>query len=264
MDYTSVDFKIPFISHYSLYISGDYIKDELVVIDDNEQVLLVKTYDTIQPPQDVAKLLSLPFPKVYITLPHQQLIWVPTDVFRESDLNDFVPFFENGVGILSKEFDTLGVTALYQYDLLLYNRWNKIYANAQFVPVFEVTLQQVQPQIPIRGSVLGVYVYDREVDLFLFVDGEFKFYNTFEAATIDDMSYFVLQLFKNFGITDRVDKILLGGIGLQSAWTQRLALYSEELELIRAKQRWTINADDASDDMQIDSFHVLADSVLCV
>ncbi|HMR18092.1 MAG TPA: DUF3822 family protein [Sphingobacterium sp.] len=262
MDYTSADFKIQYISTYTLYINSDYTNDQVVVLDNENCVLVLKTYGASQPSQDVAKLLSLPFQRVYIALPHQNLVWVPTTVFRDSDIDDFVPFFEGSGRILSKEFPSLGVTALYQYDVLLYSRWRKIFAEAHFVPVFEVTLKQAQPQIPIQGSVLGVYVYDSQVDLFLFEHGEFKFYNTFEVATADDMSYFVLQLFKNLGIAEKVGKVLLSGADAQSTWGQRLALYTDNLEMVKAKNRWTVASADISD--VVGDFNMLADSVLCV
>jgi hypothetical protein len=262
MDYTSADFKIQYISSYSLYVSSDLIRDQLVIADDNNRILLIKTYDALQPSQDVAKLLSLPFPRVYISLPHQQLIWVPNEVYRDSDLGAFTSFFDSDATVYSKTIESLGVTALYQYDLLLYNRWKKIFATAKFVPVFEVALQQSQPQIPIRGSVLGVHVYDRQVDLFLFMDGAFRFYNSFEVATVDDMSYFVLQLLKNTSITSKVGKVLLGGAELNSPWAKRLALYTDDLELVKAKNRWHV--EDISKEINLSGFNVLADSVLCV
>lgn len=264
MDYTSTDFKVQYISNYSLYISSDYHNDQLVILDEDNRVLLVRSYDAQNPDQDVAKILSLPFPKVYITLSHQELLWVPTEVFRESEMSDFAPFFDNTENIASTEFDTLAVTALYQYDLLLHGRWKKIFGDAKFVPVFEVTLQQVQPQIPIRGAVLGVYMYDRQMDLFLFVDGAFKFYNTFEVATVDDMSYFVLQLFHNYGISGKVGKILLGGADLQSSWGKRLAVYSENLERIKSKRHWLLDSEIATVDIDRSSFGLLADLELCV
>lgn len=262
MNYSSPDFKIQYISTYSLYISSDYTRDQLVVIDSDNRVLVLITYDSAQPSQDAAKLLSLPFPDVYIALPHQNLVWVPTEVFEKSDINDFTPFFESTDAILSKGFGTLNVTALYQFDLLLFNRWKKIFAEAKFVPVFEVIVKQSQPQIPIQGGVLGMHVYDSQIDLFLFVNGNFKFYNTFEVATVDDMSYFVLQLFKNFGIEGKIGKILLSGADLQSTWAHRLALYTEDLEVVKAKSRWVASSEEISD--AVGDFNMLADSILCV
>jgi hypothetical protein len=82
------------------------------------------------------------------------------------------------------------------------------------------------------------------------------------VATVDDMSYFVLQLLKNTSITSKVGKVLLGGAELNSPWAKRLALYTDDLELVKAKNRWHV--EDISKEINLSGFNVLADSVLCV
>lgn len=264
MKYTSADFKVQYISSYTLHINSDWVKDQLVVLDSSSKVLLTETYDAAKPSQEVAKILSLPFAQVYITLPHQRLLWLPTDVFQQSTVDEYASFFDSDDQIWSKAIESLSVTALYQYDLLLYNRWKRIFPEARFVPVFEVVVQQAQPLIPIRGTVLGAYVYDQQIDLFLFVNGVFQFYNTFETASIDDMSYFVLQLLKNFDIDGKVGKILLGGVTTDSVWAKRLALYSEDLQAIKAKSQWSLDPMVAELPDFADRVHIMADSTLCV
>lgn len=262
MNYTSADFKVQYISRYTLYINSDWVKDQLVVVDNDNKVLWAENYDSAHPSQEVTKILSLPFAKVYITLPHERLIWLPTEVFQQSAVDEYRSFFDGSEQIWTKDIESLSVTALYQYDLLLYYRWKRIYPEAHFVPVFDVIMHQVQASIPIRGTVLGAYLYDQQIDLFLFVNGAFHFYNTFEIATIDDMSYFVLQLLKNFQIEGKVSRILVGGVSLDSAWAKRMALYSDDLQAISSKHQWTLHDVDTAE--QTDRIHIMADSVLCV
>lgn len=264
MNYTSADFKVQYISSYTLYINSDWTRDQLVVLDSDLKVLLTETYETTQLSQEVAKILSLPFAQVYITLPHQRLLWLPTEVFQQSSVDEYVSFFDSDDQIWTRDIESLSVTALYQFDLLLYSRWKRIFPEAKFVPVFEVVVQQAQPQIPIRGTILGAYIYDQQIDLFLFVNGAFQFYNTFEIATVDDMSYFVLQLLKNFNINGKVNKILLGGVTKDSIWAKRLASYSEDLQVFKAKIQWSIDPEVEELPNFADRVHVIADSILCV
>lgn len=264
MNYISADFKVQYISRYTLYVNSDWLTDQIVVLDEASKVLWAETYSSAEPSQEVAKMLSLPFANVYITLPHERLVWLPSEVFEQSLVDEYGSFFDGNEQIWTRNIESLSVTSLYQYDLLLYYRWKRIFPDARFAPVFEIIVQQVQPSIPIRGTVLGAYVYDQQIDLFLFVNGVFQFYNTFEVETVDDMSYFVLQLTKNFGIDGKVNRTLLGGVGLNSDWGKRLELYSDELQGIKSKNQWSIDAPHAEWIPFNDRVHVMADSVLCV
>lgn len=263
MNYTSEDFRIQYISTYTLYIHTDLVYDQLVVVDDDHQVVLLMIYHRENPSQEAMKILGLPFPSVYVVLAHQNLVWVPKEVFEEEKKAVFTPFFDHSETshIFSKDIDNLGITALYEFDVLQINRWKALFPQARFVPVFEVVLKQAQLQIPIEGKVLGVHVYNHKIDLFVFVNGTFQFYNSFEASTADDLSYFVLQLFKQFNIDQQVEKILLSGTDLQSDWAKRLTNYTGNLELAKSKNRWSSTTVDVGE--KVDTLGVLIDSVLC-
>ncbi len=263
MNYTSEDFRIQYVSTYTLYVNTDYIVDQLVVVDEDNHVMAFMSYECARPSQDAMKMLSLPFQSVYVTLPHQNLIWVPAEIFKNEGLDAFISFFDHAEPsrIFSKSIDTLGVTALYEFDALQANRWRNIFEEAKFIPVFEVILNQALPQIPIQGKVLGVHSYNSKVDLFVFVDGSFRFYNSFEVATIDDLSYFVLQLFKNFGIEKKIEKIILSGADLQSEWATCLSVYTDDLELVKSKNTWLSSSTEVV--VQTSTLNVLIDSTLC-
>lgn len=262
MNFISEDFHLHYISNYSLYIQSDFINDYLVVVNEENEVLVYMTYDNLEPSQEATKLLSLPFSQVCIGLPHQNLVWVASEVYDETEQDLYKDYFVDSNQILSKEIVGLDIVGLYQYDLLMYNRWKNLFPEAIFTPNFEVILRQAQPQIPIRGEVLGVHVYDSQADIFLFLDGELKLYNTFEVSIPDDLSYFVLNLFKNFNLTGKVQKTILSGVDGDSEWGHRLLHYTDTLVVSKAKNKWTVqNAEIAK---VLDRLNVLVDSGVCV
>lgn len=264
MNYTSEEFRIQYVSSYTLYVSTDHNVDRLAIVDEHDQILVYMSYDPAHPSQEAMKLLSLPFQTVYITLPHQHLIWVPSEVFAQEGVAAFSPFFDDVKPeyIYDRPVANLGITALYTFDVLQTNRWRNIFEEAKFVPVFEVVLNQVLPQVPLQGEVLGVHIYDNRADLVVFADGKFRFYNSFDVTAVEDLSYFVLQVFKNFGIDKHIAKIILSGASLQSDWAACLAGYTDNLEMIKTKNTWLSSS--AEVDTQTAVLNVLVDSVLCV
>lgn len=264
MIYTADDFHLHYLATYTLCIQSDFQNDHLVVLDEDRQVLVYMTYHNISPTPEAMRILSMPFQKVIIGLPHQNLIWVPAEVYHESEKELYTDYFVDATvnRILSKEIKGLDIVALYQYDQLLYSRWKNLFSDASFIPNFEVVICQAQSNIPIQGEVLGVHLYDDQADIFLFIDGELKLYNTFEVATPDDISYFVLNVFKNFTIKGKVPKIILSGTQRESEWYVRLERYAEQIEMSRPKVKWSVL--DLEVEKELEALNVLTDSVLCV
>lgn len=264
MHYIAADFYLHYVSNYSLLIQSDFQTDHLVVLDEDRQVLVYMAYDNLSPSAEATKMLSLPFKNVSINLPHQGLIWVPSDVYHETEKNLYVDYFMDSQveHIMTSNISVLGITALYQYERSLLNRWKKIFPEAGFTPCFEVVINQVQSYIPIQGEVLGVHIYDDQADLFLFINGEMRLYNTFEVATADDLSYFVLNVFNNFSIKGKISKILLSGASRESEWFARLDRYAEWVDMIQAKDKWSVADGDV--ERALEALNVLADSVSCV
>lgn len=264
MNYIAEDFHLHYLTTYRLYVQSDFQYDHLVVLDEDNKVLVYMAYDNVSPTPEAIKILSMPFQTVYVGLPHESLVWVPAELYHDSEKDLYVNYFvDNNVDrMIAKKMTGLEIVALYQYDQLLYSRWLNLFPEATFVPNFEVILRQAQSIIPIQGEVLGVHLYDDQADIFLFVDGELKLYNTFEVATSDDLSYFVLNIYKNFSIKGKVSKILLSGTQKDSEWYRRMERYGEQTDMIRPKERWQVG--DPEVKQGLEELNVLVDSVLCV
>jgi len=263
MNFISEDFHLHYIGSYTLYIQSNLNNDYIVVLSAEKEVLIFLQYDNLVPSIEATRILSLPFSKVIIGMVHQNLIWAPTDVFKEEDKELYLPYFlsEKVEAIFHKEIQEIDAVALYEFDQVAYRHWLKIFPEAKIVPSFEVLLQQANQYVSKNGVLLGVHIMDNQADIFLFVNGEFKLYNTFEVISVDDLNYFVLSIMKNFSLDARIEKVVLSG-NKDEEWAQRLLGYSNELIVLEAKSSWTTV--DHEVNVVLKSLNVLSDTVLCV
>ena len=95
---------------------------------------------------------------------------------------------------------------------------------------------QARPHIPLQGEVLGIVFHEQVVDLFLFINGQFKLYNSFEVYSEEDLSYYVLHLFQVFGIDGKVSKVLYSSMNAESPYIAKLADYGHQVMGIRSQQ----------------------------
>lgn len=237
MNYTSKQFHLHYISHYTLIVKANYQYDKLYVLDQDHQLLVYMNFESHNPSEEALKLLSLPFQKVYVSIPTHNLTFVPDDLYQEVDLVKYQEFMENPAQEMSQTaVEFLQIQAFYQLDVLLHHRWKTLFPDAKFVPEFKLNLIQARPYIPLKGDVLGVVFDDNTADIYLFINGQFKFYNTFEVVSDDDLSYFILNLFENFGIEKKVNKVLYSGLDVDHSFIQKLKTYSDEVIEISANK----------------------------
>lgn len=261
MNFISEDFHLHYISNYTLFIQSDLKSDYLLVVNEANEVVVFLHYDNLQPSIDATRILSLPFRNVLIGMPHQNLVWVPSEVFEESDIHLYSPYFLNNKTIHSKSVESLDAMALYEYDPLLENRWLNIFPDAKLVPNFEVFIQQIIEYISVDEETLAIHLSADQIDVVLFVNGEFKLYNTFEATTADDISYYILSIMRNFSLTGKFKRIILSGLDENSEIAIRIKDYGVDLLAIKAKNIWGPSNSELRGFYQ--SLNLLADTVLC-
>lgn len=235
MNYTSKHFHLHYITQYTLIVKANYQYDKLFVIDQDNQLLMYMNFESHAPSEEALKLLSLPFQNVFVSIPTHNLTFIPDNLFQEVDLEKFHDFMENpSQEVIRSSIDFLQIQALFQYDVLLFHRWKTLFPDAKFIPEFKLNLIQARPYIPLKGDVLGVVFDDNSADIYLFINGQFKLYNTFEIISDDDLSYFLLNVFDNFGIDAKVNKILYSGIDVDNSFLNKLKSFSNEVVEINA------------------------------
>lgn len=264
MNFISTDFHLHYLGSYSLIIQQDAINTNLTVLSEDNKVLVFLHYSTLNPSAESVKLLSYPFSKVLIGLHHQHLLWIPKHVFDPSEMYLYADYFldSNIERIFQKDFTQLEAVALYQFDQIDINRWTTIFPNAQFVPLFTVFMQQSLPYLAAVEDVLSVHCFDNKVDILLSLQGEFKFYNSFEVETVEDISYYVLSLLKNFSVSSKTDKLLLSGVSEGSVWANTLARYTKELVYLKPNTIGVVG--DTNTEEALVSLNLIMDIPLCV
>lgn len=264
MKYTSKNFHLHYISQYKLFVKADFLTDTLIVVDASNEVQALFSYPANEPDTEAVKLLGLPFQYAFICLPVQSLVFVPTEVYQEEQHPLYQTFLTDNQAERTwyHTLDDLQITACYQYDLLLYNRWRAIFPHAKFITDFQLLLSEVQTYIPMQGAVLGVHFNDTQMEVFIFKNGKFLFYNVFEIHHEADLQYFVLTTCQAYDLTIKLHKILVSGIDPNHAYSATLAQFANRIEFMQAKTDF--HADDEHAVKEVRKFNFLADAPLCV
>lgn len=263
MNYISNQFNIQQIPSYTLLINAGFVKDLLAVVDQQNELRVFMEYAAEKPEPEAMKILSLPFKRVKVVIPHESFSFIPTELFEEEKLPVYASYLsdENPSHVYFQQIDALGVTVVYQFDLLLLNRWKSIFPNCQIIPEFRMVLEQVQSKIPIHGHILGVHYSNQLVDIYLFVNGQIQVYNSFEISSIDDLSYYILNIYNQFNIEGKVDKIIVSGLTISEAHAERLSQYGQQLERVELSTNIQVPAD--AEGLDLTQFHITFDALSC-
>lgn len=235
MNYTAKQFHLHYIDQYRLIVKTTYRYDIIYVLDGEDQLLVYQKFESNSPNEEALKLLSLPFQHVYVSVPTTNITFIPEELFNAEDLERYAEFMEDASReIVQTELDFLNAYAIHQYDVLLHQRWKALFSEANFIPEFKLNLLQARPHIPLKGDVLGIVSHHTTSDIYLFVNGQFKFYNTFEIASEDDLSYFVLNVFEHFALNGKVSKILVSGTDIGEGYLQKLQHFTAAVQVLEA------------------------------
>ncbi|MDM1295741.1 DUF3822 family protein [Sphingobacterium sp. N143] len=264
MNYISKQFNIHYLPEYNLLVKAGFQKDVLAVIDKKSVAPILIEYPSEEPILEATRIMSLPFRFVRVVIPHQSFTFIPKEVFQQDNMEQYLPFL--GTSDLENTFiyslDNLNLVALYQYDMLLVNRWRRLFPDAIILPEFAVVLDRAQERISIRGNVLGLhFVTDHLVDFYLFKNGAFQFYNNFEIHHLDDISYYILTILTQFHLGNSINKVLLSGEVPNESYYARIAAYAGDIEVLDLKTKVVLADKDVS--LNLTPYHVLFDSVLC-
>lgn len=264
MKYTSKNFHLHYIPQYRLFVKADFLTDTLLVVDDANVVQAMFSYPANEPNAEAIKLLGLPFQQVFINLPTQSLVFIPSEVYQEEDEDLYRDFLmdEHAERTLVSTLSNLEVTACYQFDLLLYNRWHAMFPKAKFVADFDLLLRDVQAYLPMQGEVLGAHINDTQVALFAFKNGKFLFYNSFDIQQVDDLHYFVLTTCQAFGLQLKLHKVLISGVDAEHAYALALSQFAHRSEFMQAQTG--LLTDDEAVAKILNRLLILADASLCV
>ncbi|WP_294349917.1 DUF3822 family protein [Sphingobacterium sp.] len=264
MNYISKQFNIHYLPEYNLLVKAGFQKDVLAVVDKKSVAPIVIEYPSEEPILDATRIMSLPFRFVRVVIPHQTFTFIPKEFFLSDNISDYLQFL--GTSDLENTFsyslDNLNLVAVYQFDGLLLNRWKRLFPDAVILPEFAVVLDRAQERVSIRGSVLGIhFVAENAVDFYLFKNGVFQLYNSFEIHTLDDISYYVLNILTQFNLGDSINKVLLSGEIPNESYYRRISTYTVDIEILDLKTKVVLA--DREVESNLAPYNVLFDSILC-
>ena len=113
-----------------------------------------------------------------------------------------------------------------------------------------------------QGEILGAHFKDTQVELFVFKNGVFQFYNIFDIETLDDLYYFLLNTCQSLDLQAPVQKILVSGIRNEHPYLQALGRFAENIEFIKIKSAF--HANDESVATKLNELNLMTDYSLCV
>jgi len=231
MDYISSQFNVQLLPAYKLLVHVGQKTDKLTVVDQQHTLYAYLEYDAIHPAVKATQLLSLPFPHVRIILPLEQFTFVPQEVFEEAHLDLYKQAMDNTLEtpVFFQPLEDLGLVVVFQYNPLLYKKWQSVFAQASIQPDLATVLSRAKQHASKQGITLGIYTNHFKTGIFLFKHGQFQFYNTFAVQTIDDLNYYILNVMQSFEIRDTMPIILLLGDPLSAGHIARLKHYSNQV-----------------------------------
>lgn len=232
MTYISKDFQVGHLSYYRLLVNAQHDFDRVCILDDYQAVIAYHKYASVAPTNEVLSLLSLPFPKIDVIVPHHSVSLIPQEIYDPADMETYADYIElkSNTDIIVKEIDGFGVNALYQFDAVLYNRWKKIYPDATFVPDFFALFDLASFCRYSEGALAFIQFQDSGIVNFLLTkNGELLFFNSFAVKAKEDLIYYLLLVQKRFGLTHFFQKIYTVGHPLDPSWYLSLHRFCEEL-----------------------------------
>lgn len=233
MKYKSKDFQVGYLPYYRLLVSTQHGVDQICVVDDEHSIIAYDAYESANPTNEVLNLLSLPFTKVHISVPHHCASIFPQEVYSAADPDAFTDYLELKLNtpVCVKEVDAFRVNVLYQLDAVLYHRWNKIYPEAVFAPRFSVLFDQAAENRHTQGTVAYIQFGQDGTMVLLVANGEeLVFFNSFSVLTKEDLIYYLLLVRKQLGLNDVFHKAYMSGKSLEASWIAALRPFCAGLE----------------------------------
>ncbi len=264
MKYTAENFHLHYIPQYQLLIKSDFTTDTLIVLDELQEVQVLYSYPSQTPDADATKLLGLPFQDISISLPLQSFTLVPSEVYDSRHMAHYQEFVqeEQMNRTQAESIEGLGVTGVFQFDLLLHRRWSAIFPQAKFLADFQVVLATAQRYLLAVGQVLGIHVKDKQVDLFVFQGKELQFYNIFDVEQLADLQYFVLNVCNSLGLTGQFSQVLLSGVSAEHPFMAVAQRHGQTVQLMQPRVK--LRSSDTEVQAFIRSLNLMADFRLCV
>lgn len=164
--------------------------------------------------------------RAYIDTP---LLIVPIEEFREEDIETLYQHAFTGHdndAILYRVQPSLNVVAIFSINKDLKLVIEDHFCNVRFTPILQPVWNYLhQRSFSGINRKLYAYCHDKKLDIFSFEKNRFKFFNSFDAPHSKDAMYFILYIWKQLGMDQQRDELILVGQIPDKEWL----LYNSKL-----------------------------------
>ncbi|MGK6351395.1 DUF3822 family protein [Parapedobacter sp. DT-150] len=261
MTYTSADFDQWHAADYTLLVGVGYGENALAIVDHDQQLKLLTTYDPNHVEQWIGDVLNQPFGNVKLAVSDSAYSFVPADVFEEHLVDTYQQYLP-GDGL-----SDVAVSAVPSSGIKLLHRINRLdlapfaarFPQLAIYPRIQSLLSGVSEYAQSGGPSVIIDKQASAVSICVFDKGHLVYANDFEVTDPDDFNYYLLSVLANTGLTEEQPACWLAGdLTQDDAFYQRVSKYSEAVNFVDSGQLTGIHLPDELKREQHGYFTLLA------
>ena len=240
MTYTSADFDKERLADYTLLAQVGQGENALAIVDNEQQLRFVTTYDPAAIEQQVNDILGLDFRQVKIVVRDHGYSFIPAEVFDEAQLPVYRRYLPDDqlTEPLVSDIASLGIKLICQINKLGSTPLSDRFPHATVHAAIAVLLHSVASYgTRASGHTVVIHRMASSVGIYFFDSGKFWYGNDFEVYGADDLNYYLLAMLAHLGLEGKQLNVLLSGdIAADDEYHRRIMKYSDRLTFADMKQ----------------------------
>ncbi len=233
MTYTAADFDRDRLADYTLLIDVGQQEHAVAIVDQERRLQFLATYEPAAIDQQINDILGLDFGQVKIATGVNGYVFIPADVFDETQLPVYRRYFpdEQLAEPVVADIEPFGIKLVCQLNRIGAADFTMRFPHATTHPSIAVLLRSLSPYgLAKRGHTVLIYKAGPLVGIYVFHSGKLCYSNDFEMHEADDLNYYLLQVLDHLGLEGMLPEVrLVGDVETGDAYYQRIAKYSERI-----------------------------------
>lgn len=227
---------------FCTYSPGSDAPFEYVDLDVNHTISLAANLKTALLTEPV---LKADYQRVNVLISTPRFTTVPVAAFDKEDVRDVHGFVfpkDKSQHVSYNVLRRSGLAIVFGMDKNIYQLLLDDYPRARFYASASTLIEFFGEKSLIgRGKNMYAYLHEKDMTVYAFDQGHMLFVNTFTVSTVNDMQYFILNVWKELGFDQVTDAL--------SVVSDRIGVAKEIVEKIKY---FLLNADviDRSDDFR--------------
>ena len=179
-------------------------------------------------------ILQTSFNDTKISLDCKKFTFIPSEIFNSEDLSAYIPYLQatSNETIFTNHLPELGFTAIYALENILLDKVEKYFPQAQIYPQFMPFLLATKEIKNQKNQLFANFKSDR-LEIALYKNDKFQFYNSFQFENGDEAIYFILlAVQQNALILADLEILLSGKIVIESDLFHKIKTYITNAAII--------------------------------